>query len=326
VQFVWSAASFGSGRKYADNAVLGENRMSVKTVELFCRDLGGGGMPPLVVLHGLLGASRNWQSAGAELARAGAGHVLALDLRNHGRSPHADEMTYDAMVADVLAWMNARGLVRAALMGHSMGGKVAMALAYRFPERVERLVVVDIAPRDYLSVAHRNEFAAMNELDLRSLTSRAEAELRFGAHVGDWAMRKFLATNLERGEAGGVSDGVNDGASGVSGGGSGASGGVSSSSASGASGGAWRWVVNLPVITAALPALEADPLRGGGRFEGPALFVAGGKSNYVRGEDHAAIARHFPRARVETIAAAGHNPHMETRAEFVRIVENFLKA
>jgi pimeloyl-ACP methyl ester carboxylesterase len=290
---------------------------SVKTVELFCRDLGGGGMPPLVVLHGLLGASRNWQSAGAELARAGAGHVLALDLRNHGRSPHADEMNHDAMVADVLAWLDARRLARVTLMGHSMGGKVAMALACRFPGRVERLVVVDIAPRDYLSVAHRNEFAAMNELDLRSLTSRAEAELRFEARVGDWAMRKFLTTNLERGEAGGVS-GEADSVSGEAGGMSGGAG--------GGSGGAWRWAVNLPVITAALPALEADPLREGGRFEGPALFVVGGKSNYVRGEDHAAIARHFPRARVETIATAGHNPHMETRAEFVRIVENFLKA
>ncbi|MDR1012157.1 MAG: alpha/beta hydrolase, partial [Opitutaceae bacterium] len=95
--------------------------------------------------------------------------------------------------------------------------------------------------------------------------------------------------------------------------------------AGGASGGAWRWVVNLPVITAALPVLEANPLREGGRFEGPALFVAGEKSNYVREEDHAAIARHFPMARVVTIAASGHNPHMETRAEFVRVVENFLK-
>ncbi len=263
---------------------------SAKTVELFCRDLGGGGNPPLVVLHGLLGSSRNWQTAGGDLAQAGAGHVFALDLRNHGRSPHADEMSYQAMVADVLAWLDARGFGRVALMGHSMGGKVAMALACRNPERVRRLVVVDIAPKDYLSIAHRNEFAAMNELDLRMLASRAEAELRFEARVSDWAMQKFLATNLER-----------DGAT-----------------------GAWTWAINLPAITAALPALEADPLREDERFDGPALFVTGGKSNYVREEDRAAIARHFPKARIETIAMSGHNPHMETRAEFVRIVSRDL--
>src|SRR5262245_22188729 len=122
---------------------------SVKIVELFCRDWGGEGRPPLVVLHGLLGSSRNWQTAGGDLAKAGAAHVMALDLRNHGKSPHADVMSYDAMVADVLTWMDARGLTRVSLMGHSMGGKVAMALACRHPERVERLIVVDIAPRDY---------------------------------------------------------------------------------------------------------------------------------------------------------------------------------
>ncbi|AWI10565.1 alpha/beta fold hydrolase [Ereboglobus luteus] len=272
---------------------------STNTVDLFCRDLGGEGRPPLVVLHGLLGASRNWQTTGGDLARAGAGHVLALDLRNHGRSSHADEMSYDAMVADVLAWMDARGLRRVSLMGHSMGGKVAMAMACRHPERVERLIVVDIAPKDYLSIAHRNEFAAMNELDLRALSSRAEAEMRFEARVGDWAMRKFLTTNLERDEAGG------------------------------ANGGGWKWVINLPVITAALPELEANPLREGERFDGGALFVTGGKSSYVNtaegSDDRRVIARHFPNARIETIAASGHNPHMETRAEFVRLAESFLR-
>lgn len=261
---------------------------STHTVDLFCRDLGGEGKPPLVVLHGVLGSSRNWQTAGGELT--GAAHVLALDLRNHGRSPHADEMNYDAMVADVLAWMDARGLRRVALMGHSMGGKVAMAFACRNPERVERLIVVDIAPKDYHSPAQRNEFAAMNSLDLRAISSRGDAERHFETCVDSWAMRKFLATNLERdGETGG-----------------------------------WRWGINLPVITTALPVLEANPLRDEERFEGKALFVTGGKSNYVDASegsaDRAAIMRHFPGARIETIAASGHNPHMETRAEFARIV------
>lgn len=252
-------------------------------VSLFHRDLGGAGHPPLIVLHGLLGSSRNWLTTGADLAARH--HVCALDLRNHGKSPHAAEMTYAAMVADVLGWMDARGLARAAFMGHSMGGKVAMKLACRHPERVERLVVVDIAPKSYRSQAHRAEFTAMTELDLDTLQTRGEAELRFEARVPDWAMRKFLTTNLERDEHG-----------------------------------RWRWLVNLPVLAAALPELERNSLETGDRFDGPTRFVAGGRSRYVQEEDHAAIAAHFPKAKTEVIPDAGHNPHMETRAEFVRAV------
>ncbi len=265
----------------------GAGRLSGRMVSLFHRDLGGEGRAPLVVLHGLLGSSRNWLTTGKDLADAR--QVLALDLRNHGQSPHAEPMTYAAMVEDVLGWMDAQGLKKVALMGHSMGGKVAMALACRHPERVEKLIVVDIAPKDYLSHAHRSEFAAMNELRLDTLQSRAEAELRFEARVGDWAMRKFLTTNLERTEAGG-----------------------------------WRWTVNLPALTAALPEVERNPLGEGESFAGPTLFVAGGKSRYVQAGDLGAIEAHFPGARVEIIAGSGHNPHMETRTEFVALVRAFL--
>ncbi len=251
---------------------------------LFHRELGGAGKPPLVVLHGLLGSSRNWQSVGADLA--GRYEIVALDLRNHGRSPHAEEMSYAAMVDDVIAWMDARGWGRVTLMGHSMGGKVAMRLACAFPERVERLVVVDIAPKDYLSAAHWAEFAAMNELELRSLQSRGEAELKLEGRVADWAMRKFLTTNLERDETSGD----------------------------------WKWSVNLPVLTRALPELEKTSLAAGDGFGGAVRFIRGGKSRYVREEDWAEITRRFPRADVVTIEGAGHNPHMEARVEFVRAV------
>ena len=199
-------------------------------------------------------------------------------------------MTYGAMLADVLAWMDQRGWDAADVMGHSMGGKLAMLLATRHASRVRRLIVVDIAPKDYLSQAHRAEFAAMHELRLATLKSRGEAELRFEARVGDWAMRKFLATNLERDDAGG-----------------------------------WRWAINLPAITAALPELERNPLEGTDHFSGPTLFVAGGKSRYVELADHARVHRHFPQAEIVTIAAAGHNPHMETRSEFVQVVRRFLE-
>lgn len=252
-------------------------------VSLFHRDLGGSGRPPLVLLHGMLGSSRNWQTAGRDLAERW--HVLAPDLRNHGLSPHHAEMNYPAMVADVIAWMDAVGLGRADLMGHSMGGKVAMLLACRHPERVAALTVVDIAPRAYFWVGHRASFAAMNELNLSELRSRADAELRFEARVASFPLRKFLATNLERTEDG-----------------------------------AWRWQINLPALSAALPDLEGNSLGAGDIFAGPVRFIAGGQSSYIEPDDHAVIRRHFPAARIDVIPKSGHNPHMETRADFVRLV------
>jgi pimeloyl-ACP methyl ester carboxylesterase len=252
-------------------------------VALFSRDLGGAGNPPLVLLHGLLGSSRNWQTAGRDLASRY--HVHALDLRNHGRSPHAPEAGYAAMLADVIAWLDAARLARVTLLGHSLGGKVAMLAACRHAARVERLIVVDIAPKDYQWAAHRAEFAAMHELDLAHLRSRAEAELRFEARVDDWAMRKFLATNLESDSTGG-----------------------------------WRWQINLPALSAALPELERNVLQPEDRYPGRALFVTGGRSQYVLPEDHDRIREHFPAARIVTLPTAGHNAHMETRAEFVQAV------
>jgi pimeloyl-ACP methyl ester carboxylesterase len=126
----------------------------------------------------------------------------------------------------------------------------------------------------------------MNRLDLASLPNRAAAEKAFERDVPDWAMRKFLATNLDLVE------------------------------------GRWRWLINLPVITGALSHLEKNVLSPAERYEGPALFVIGGQSRYVKPEDHARIRAHFPSARIETIAESGHNPHMETREAFVRILSD----
>jgi len=250
-------------------------------VPLFHRDFGGTGAP-LIILHGMLGSSRNWQAAGKDLADAGW-HVMALDLRNHGNSPHAAEMSYPDLVDDVLHWLDQQGLDRVHLLGHSMGGKTAMLLACRQPERVSRLTVVDIAPKSYRWAAHRMEFAAMHALDLEHLASRAEAELQMENRVSDWAMRKFLTTNLERTEAG-----------------------------------TWRWIVNLPAISGAIAELEGNPLLPADRYGGPTRFIIGGRSNYVvPAQDTAVIQQHFPAAEILTVAAAGHNPHFEQRAAFV---------
>ncbi|HEU5080653.1 MAG TPA: alpha/beta fold hydrolase [Opitutaceae bacterium] len=274
------------------------------SLQLAHRDLGGEGKPPLILLHGLLGSSRNWQTVGADLAAQH--HVCALDQRNHGRSPHDREMNYPVMVDDVLRWLDERKWNEVALLGHSMGGKVAMALACRFPQRVSRLVVVDIVPKTYLSEAHRAEFAAMNELDLRSLKSRGEAELKFEGRVADWAMRKFLATNLERREAG-ENAAVKENAA-----------------AGGGEATGWRWAINLPALTQSLPVLEANPLSENDRFEKPTLLIKGGKSRYIEAADFEPFRRHFPNSRQLILEKSGHNPHMETRAEFAAAVLSFL--
>lgn len=252
-------------------------------------DFGGEGLPPLIILHGMLGSSRNWQSAGRDLA---ARHqVYALDLRNHGDSFHAREMSYPIMAADVIAWMDAMGIERAHFIGHSMGGKTAMRLAVDHPLRVGKLVVVDIAPKAYPR-SHGLNFAAMNGLDLATLTSRQEAEERIAADVADWGMRKFLLTNLERGPHGK----------------------------------GFRWVINLPALTEALPVLEENFLAPSERFDGDVLFVLGGKSRYFLPEDEPATRAHFPYVTFATIAESGHNPHFDTREKFVEIVGGFLGA
>ncbi len=255
------------------------------TVALAHRDFGGEGGPPRVILHGMLGSSRNWMGAGRDLAAHR--RVYALDLRNHGLSPHAPGMSYPAMAGDVVAWLDSRGIAAAELIGHSMGGKVAMVIACRHPERVGRLVVVDIAPRDYHWPERGAEFRAMQGLDLGALGSLAEAELRIREQVPDEATRKFLLTNLSRLPEGG-----------------------------------WRWQVNLGALIAALPALERNPLLPGDRFGGPALFIAGARSRYIAPADHGAILRAFPAARIEVLAGCGHNPHVEARVAFVRAVES----
>ena len=237
----------------------------------------------MLLLHGMLGSSRNWLSTGRDLARHH--HVFALDARNHGKSPHAPLMNYDVTVADVIAWLDAQGLAKATIVGHSMGGKTAMLLACRHPARVERLVIVDIAPKDYNWAAHRAEFLAMAELDLGSLQSRAEAEMRFEARVPHHGTRKFLSTNLARHEPG-----------------------------------PWHWAINLPVLTESLRVMEKSSLPPDDRFTGPTLFVLGGRSHYAEDSDHELIRKHFPAARIEVIADSGHNPHMDHREEFVRLV------
>ena len=245
--------------------------------------LGDG--PPLLVLHGLFGSAGNWSSIARRLA---ATHrVLVADLRNHGDSPHDPRMDYLAMAEDCSALIAEHG-GRAAVLGHSMGGKVAMGLALTEPDRVSRLVVVDIAPVAY-PPTFRPYAEAMAALPLRTGLRRAEADAALRESVPDAATRAFLLQNLRLGE------------------------------------GAPEWRCNLPVIAAALDTLSGFPsFPDSTQWHGEALFVSGERSPYIdrRGRE-AALAR-FPSAAFVVVPGAGHWVHADAPEAFLKAVTPFL--
>ncbi len=248
-------------------------------VALALRDLGGEG-PPMLVLHGLLGSARNWLSTGVALA-ANGWHVFAADLRNHGASGWAEDCTYQAMASDVVALIEQQQWQSVYLVGHSMGGKVAMRVAMDRPDLVSRLAVVDIAPKVYANRV-REEFAAMEALDLTKIQSRKEADQALASLVSDWAMRQFVLTNLQS-----------------------------------LANGSWQWLVNRKALSAALPEIMGNPLVAGEVYAGPACFICGGKSGYVVEADWPSIQTFFPAAQRVILSESGHNPHFDSRGGFV---------
>jgi len=258
-------------------------------LELAYRYFGGDGGIPLVILHGLLGSSRNWTTVGKLLTRTF--EVFALDLRGHGDSPPAPPPDHDysakSCAADVAAWLDARGVQRPVLLGHSLGGKIAMRLAVDTPSRCRALVIADIAPRDY-PPHHEAAFAAMKSLDLATLHSRADAELQLRAKLDDPNLARFLLTNLVRETDAG-----------------------------------FRWRIDLDVLATALPQISRASLAPGEIYPGPTLFLRGDQSDYIRDTDRPAIATHFPRHQILAIGRAGHNLHVDQPAAFAAALEYF---
>ena len=247
--------------------------------------LEAGQGPPLVLLHGLFGSARNWGAV--QKALASDYRVVALDLRNHGASPHAPAMDYAAQAADIAETLAALGVERAVVLGHSMGGKAAMMLALTRPELVERLIIADIAPRPY-APALRAVVAALQALPLHAGLTRQEADQALRAAVPEAPIRSFLLQNL-RFET------------------------VPPS-----------WRIGLAEIAAAMPAIEDFARPPGARFDGPALAMAGALSPYIRAEDHAAFRALFPRIRFVSIPRAGHWLHAENPQGFSAALEEFL--
>ncbi|MDX1633182.1 MAG: alpha/beta fold hydrolase [Marinobacter sp.] len=260
------------------------------SVELNYRVTGEG--EPLILLHGLFGSLENLGGVSQRLQDGWQIH--ALDQRNHGRSPHADTMDYPAMAADVLAYMDRQGLGQASLLGHSMGGKVAMELALSHPERVDRLIVADIAPVTYRP-RHDNVLAGLDAIDLAALESRQQADEVLRAHVEELPVRQFLLKNLIR--VGADEDAGN--------------------------GARFRWRLNLTAIKACYDNLARAP-SAEGPFDGPTLFIKGSESAYIQDKHRDAVARLFPHARLRIIQGAGHWLHAEKADTFATLCRRFL--
>jgi pimeloyl-ACP methyl ester carboxylesterase len=252
-------------------------------MQLYFRAQGEGF--PLIVAHGFLGSSDNWRAVSGRLAAYY--RVYSLDLRNHGLSRHSYKMNYQLMANDVYQFVEERGIASCFILGHSMGGKVAMHFALEFPERVAKLVVVDIAPRAYAPF-HRSIIRAMRALELESLGSFADADRALSESVPEAAVRQFLIKNLTRGSDGRLA-----------------------------------WKIDLEAIERNYDSL-AGAIVSRHPFTKPSCFIRGGRSNYIQEHDLPSIRESFPQAEVHTIEEAGHWLHVEAPEQFVTIVTNFL--
>jgi esterase len=241
--------------------------------------------PPLVVLHGLFGSLDNWRAMGQALA--GRFEVIAVDQRNHGRSPHRAEMNYPLMAGDLRELVEELGLARVSVLGHSMGGKTAMEYALDQPGRVERLIVVDIGPQAYEPL-HEGLIAAMLALDLAVFETRAQIEAALAPAIPDAAVRRFLLKSV-----------------------------------TGEGGGGFRWRFNLPAIQEHYGALGAALARGR-TCARPALFIRGADSAFLPVQAMASIRELFPEAKLQSIAGARHWVHADAPDAFLAAVLEFL--
>lgn len=244
-----------------------------------------GSGPPLVILHGLFGSLDNWFSIAKELVDHYT--LYLVDQRNHGDSPHSNEWNYGVMVEDVRELLDSEGLDSVYLMGHSMGGKTVMNFAVKYPERVRKLIVGDIAPR-YYPIHHQVILDGLNALDLSQLQSRKEADEHLAKFIPELGIRQFLLKSLGRDEQG------------------------------------FAWKINLSVIAEKIEEV-GKALEEGAIFEGPTLFLSGGNSNYIQEKDLPDMKRHFPNFTWVSIPNAGHWLHAEQPQAVIKAIRNFLR-
>jgi pimeloyl-ACP methyl ester carboxylesterase len=254
-------------------------------MQLHFKSFGSG--ESLIILHGLLGSLDNWRSVSQKLADGF--RVLAVDQRNHGHSAHSKEMNYTVMAEDISELMEREHLERAHVLGHSMGGKTAMRLALRHPQRVAKLIVVDIAPRAY-SPRHAKILSAMLALDPAAFRNRGQVQEALAPAIPDLGLRQFLLKNLETDPAGNL-----------------------------------KWRIGLQDIFLNYDSLR-QALESPIAFERPCLFIRGENSDFLTESDFPSIQRLFPQARLETIPDSHHWVHVENPEAFIKTVREFLQS
>jgi esterase len=242
---------------------------------------------PLLILHGFMGMSDNWKTLGAQYSHEEF-QVHLLDLRNHGRSFHSDIFNYEVMVQDVVDYCHDKNLQNIDCIGHSMGGKVAMLLATKFPNLIDKLIVADIGPKFYPQ-HHQTILEGLNAIDFSLKLSRSDVEETLSDYITDYGTRQFLLKSLYWIEPGQL---------------------------------AFRF--NLPVFNSQIEQI-GTALPNNAIFEKPTLFVRGGNSNYILDSDLDQIKDYFPKAVFNTIAKVGHWLHAEKPQEFFELTRNFLK-
>ncbi|MFH1119085.1 MAG: alpha/beta fold hydrolase [Bacteroidota bacterium] len=254
-------------------------------MKLFYRHFGEG--RPIIILHGIFGISDNWVTLGKRLADKFS--VYIPDMRNHGQSPHSPSFNYAAMADDLLEFIEDHGIENPVIIGHSMGGKVAMTFALEHPGLLEKLVVVDISPRKYPGRnVHFDMISAMMKVDFEVLHTREEVETMMVQSIPDKRIRLFVMKNLYRKTRH-----------------------------------TFDWRLNLPAISANMDYIF-EGIESSLKYPGPVLFVKGGKSDYIQDEDLRLILRNFPEAKLMTIASASHWVHADAPDELCRLFSLFL--
>jgi len=254
-------------------------------MQLYYNSYGSESLPPLIILHGLLGSSDNWHSFG----RIFGGHfcTFILDARNHGRSPHSDIFNYQAMSEDIVEFMRGKNISSVSLLGHSMGGKTAALVSMLHPERIDKLIVVDIAPRSY-QAHHDRVFDALTSLDLGMFEYRKDIDEALSKKIREVPLRQFLVKNLMRDDFG-----------------------------------RFHWKMNLEVIEKNYAQINEELPRDH-QFDKPTLFIRGENSDYIQMEDMPVIYKLFPKAKLVTIKNASHWVQADAPKEFADTVLDFL--
>jgi len=241
--------------------------------------------PIIVIIHGIFGSLDNWHTVAKELGKSY--QVYTLDMRNHGHSPHSDEMSIQLMVEDVVSFCATKSLDRINLIGHSMGGKVAMALADGYTGLLDKLIIVDIAPKDY-KAGHNPYFKAYEEIDLSGVKNRKELDAAFLEYEAHFGVRQFLMKNVVSNSKGGYQlkihvQGIKNGYEEIIGG------------------------LDL------------------GMIETPTLFIKGANSNYIKDEDTPLLNEYFSDYEMESIANSGHWVHAENKDGFIEVLLKFIR-